>query len=159
LGNPRKARPDGGPGAVAGHQTTARTPETRRAIVRRLRRLLAGGATLQAAGKALSIPTSTAFKIADNHNRPRRRRGMPPAARRKVLRLLAESNLTRTEMARLVGVHKGTISRIAEKRIHGSRPTYERLRAPRRCEEGHLVNLWPCPICAAKRSANKSAVR
>jgi hypothetical protein len=132
------------------------TPKILRAIVRKLRRMLAGGATLRVASRVLNVSTSAAFLIADKHNLPRRRRGLSPPVRRKILRLLAESDLTHAKISRLVRVHKGTISRIAAKRLRSSSAPHRRLRKPRKCEEGHRVVVWPCLICAAKRSANKS---
>lgn len=119
-------------------------------LVARLRAFLLAGQPLVAAAKAIGRKLTATFEMAERHRMERRRRSMPRDKRRKVERAIKSANPSVSEIARRYEVAKSTVSvlrtRYLKQQVKADFATH-RLRQPKRCPEGHLVNEWPCITC------------
>lgn len=123
----------------------------------RIARLVSRGATLAEISAAIGYSPSAVHGLVRRRRMPLRKREIPPAAARKLHRLLRAATLTYAEIARQVGCHRSTVSRRAARAVLAFADRGQRLRprqvAPYRCPGcERTVRLRPCPACVARGS-------
>jgi hypothetical protein len=89
-------------------------------------------------------------------NRSQKRKRIIPLWKITWGQILLEVGLSRYRIQRLLSIGETVMRDIAEDRVtlDGRPPMelepYERYIAPKRCERGHLISIWPCRQCRAQ---------
>lgn len=117
--------------------------------VRKLRAALARGEGLRAAAKAAGTSKSTAQRLAEAEQLPRRRprKRLSPAVKKAIRRDIASARLTLRQIARLHKTSLRSVQRVGNPAVPGS----PRRVRPYRCPGcGLRVELKPCMVCVAR---------
>lgn len=145
------SRPTPRTGSPSAKRIARKTPEEYRAILDKLRKLLARRETLATCSTELGVPLSTLHDMARRHDLPRRRRSLPVEVRRNLELLVRQGDKSITEIALELQLAKSTVCDERRRQLDSGltfRP--RKKREPVRCPKHGLVYLWPCIACTAE---------
>lgn len=124
-------------------------------LTRRVVALIHAGLTLDQIAQDLGVHRSSVYRRKVAAGVPRRWRPLTDRERERI-RTLIDADYSRRQVAAIVGRGLGTVARLAARRpdLDGE-DEYQATRHVRltyRCPQcGHLVQIAPCLICAARR--------